>query len=87
MKSTFKSRRQVTTPTYAVSYNPQGFWGIYGAAGVPEASNASIAIMAEGHVTGVISDLRIAGKSVQASTSPRLRSASRPGQQRYLRRR
>jgi subtilase family serine protease len=70
MKSTLKTRKQVTTPTYAVSYNPQGFWEIYGATGVPEASNASIAIMAEGNVTGTISDLRIAEKAFKLPQVP-----------------
>src|ERR1700733_3800179 len=63
MKPTLMARSQVSVPAYNVSYNPQGFWQIYGATGVPAASNASIAIMAEGDVSGVITDLRTAEKA------------------------
>jgi subtilase family serine protease len=63
MKPTLVTRSQVSLPAYNVSYNPQGFWQIYGATGVPAASNASIAIMAEGDVSGVITDLRTAEKA------------------------
>lgn len=60
MKPTLVTRAQVSVPTYAVSYNPQDFWAIYGATGVPEASKATIAIMAEGDLTQVLKDLRTA---------------------------
>jgi subtilase family serine protease len=60
MKSTLVSRTQVATPTYAVSYNPQDFWKIYGVGSTPAASNATVAVMAEGNVTQVIKDLRVA---------------------------
>jgi subtilase family serine protease len=63
MKPTLVTRAQVSAPTYNVSYNPQGFWSIYGATGVPSASDATIAIMGEGNMTGVVSDLRIAEKA------------------------
>ncbi|MGD0735550.1 MAG: S53 family peptidase [Terracidiphilus sp.] len=63
MKPTLVTHAQVAVPAYDVSYNPQGFWQIYGATGVPAAAQASIAIMAEGDVTGTISDLRIAEKA------------------------
>jgi len=52
-----------TAPQYLVSYDPAQFQQIYGATGVAPASKASIAIMAEGDVTGVVSDLRIAEKA------------------------
>lgn len=58
MKPTLMTRKQVATPTYAVSYNPQDFWKIYGAAKLPYASNATIAIIAEGDMTQVVKDLR-----------------------------
>jgi pseudomonalisin len=58
MKPTMVTRTQVATPTYAVSYNPQDFWKIYGNGSTPTASNATIAIIAEGNVTQVIKDLR-----------------------------
>jgi pseudomonalisin len=60
MKSTLTTRSQVSVPAYDVSYNPQGFSQIYGATGVPAASNASVAVIAEGDVSGVITDLRTA---------------------------
>jgi pseudomonalisin len=63
MKPTIVTRAQVSVPAYNVSYNPQGFWKVYGATGVPEGSKATIAIMAEGDVSGVLSDLRIAEKA------------------------
>jgi subtilase family serine protease len=40
LKPTLVTRSQVSVPAYDVSYNPQGFWQIYGAGGVPAASNA-----------------------------------------------
>jgi pseudomonalisin len=70
MKSTLVTRSAVSVPAYDVSYNPQQFWSIYGATGVPTAGNASIAIMAEGNVTGVISDLRIAEKAFKLPQVP-----------------
>lgn len=60
MRPTIKLRSQVAVPAYNVSYNPQDFWKIYGASSVPEASNATIAIMAEGDLTQVLKDLRTA---------------------------
>jgi pseudomonalisin len=60
MKPTLVSRTQVATPNYAVSYNPQDFWKIYGNGSTPSGANASIAIIAEGNVTQVIKDLRTA---------------------------
>jgi len=58
MKSTLVTRSEVSVPQYDVSYTPQQFWTAYGATGVAEATNATIAIMAEGDVSGVITDLR-----------------------------
>ncbi len=50
-------------PQYLVSYTPSQFQTIYSATNVAPAKNAKIAIMAEGNVTGVLSDLRIAEKA------------------------
>lgn len=63
MKPTMVTRNQVSVPNYAVSYNPQDFWKIYGASAVPTAKNATIAIMAEGDLTQVLVDLRTAEKA------------------------
>ncbi len=45
-------------PQYLVSYNPTQFQVIYNANTVKPATRASIAIMAEGDLTGVLTDLR-----------------------------
>lgn len=63
MKPTLVTRSQVSVPQYDVSYTPQQFWTAYGATGVAEATNATIAIMAEGDVSGVITDLRAEEKA------------------------
>ncbi len=47
-------------PQYDVSYTPTQFQHLYSADTVAPATGASIAIMAEGDMTGVISDLRTA---------------------------
>lgn len=47
-------------PQYLVSYTPAQLLHIYGGEGTAPASGTSIAIMAEGDMTGVINDLRIA---------------------------
>ncbi len=47
-------------PQYLVSYTPKQFQSIYGASTVAPPRRASVAIMAEGDLTGVLSDLRIA---------------------------
>jgi len=80
MKTTLVTRSQVSVPAYDVSYNPQGFWKIYEASGVPAASDATIAIMAEGDVSGVISDLRIAEKALRAASGPGQCGTGRPAQ-------
>ncbi len=46
-------------PQYLVSYNPTQFLTIYGATKLAPPRRTAIAIMAEGDLTGVISDLRI----------------------------
>ncbi|HEY0784228.1 MAG TPA: S53 family peptidase, partial [Acidobacteriaceae bacterium] len=51
-----------SAPQYAVSYTPAQFQTIYYATGEPAATNATIAIMAEGNLTGVVNDLRLAEK-------------------------
>lgn len=63
MKPTLVTRSEVSVPQYDVSYNPQQFWQIYSANGVPTAAKATIAIMAEGNVSGVLTDLRTAEKA------------------------
>jgi pseudomonalisin len=66
MKPTLVKQSQVSgvsVPQYAVSYNPQNFWQIYSASGVPAAKNATIAIMAEGDLSGVLSDFAVAEKT------------------------
>ncbi len=49
-----------TLPQYLVSFTPKQFQHLYNADTVAPASKASIAIMAEGDLTGVLSDLRTA---------------------------
>lgn len=66
MKPTLVKRSQTNAggaPQYAVSYSPQQFWQIYSANGVPAARNATIAIMAEGDLSGVLSDFAVAEKT------------------------
>ncbi len=63
MKPSIVLQSSVSAPQYAVSYTPQNFWQIYGANGVPAASKTSIAIMAEGDLTGVLSDFKAAESS------------------------
>jgi pseudomonalisin len=52
-----------SAPQYAVSYTPTQFQSIYNANTVKAACCTAIAIMAEGDLTGVVSDLRIAEKA------------------------
>ncbi|MES2390443.1 MAG: S53 family peptidase [Acidobacteriota bacterium] len=49
-----------SAPQYLVSYNPKDFLQIYNGSTTAPASNIKIAIMAEGDVSGVITDLRAA---------------------------
>ncbi len=63
MKSTLVTRSQVSVPQYAVSYTPQQLQAAYSANGTPTGSKATIAIMAEGDVSGVITDLRAEEKA------------------------
>jgi pseudomonalisin len=63
MKPTLVTRSQVSVPQYAVSYTPQQMQLAYGATGTPTGSKATIAIMAEGDVSGVITDLRAEEKA------------------------
>jgi pseudomonalisin len=58
MKSTLVTQASLSAPQYLVSYDPQQFWQIYSANGVPAAANATIAIMAEGDLTQVLSDFK-----------------------------
>lgn len=50
-------------PQYGVSYTPKQFQQLYSVAPVKAACCTAIAIMAEGNLTGVVSDLRIAEKA------------------------
>lgn len=53
----------VATPkTPLTGYYPKEFQTVYGATGTPTGWKTSIAVMAEGDLTGVISDLRLAEK-------------------------
>jgi pseudomonalisin len=63
MKSTLVTQASVSAPQYLVSYTPQQFWQIYSANGVPAASNATIAVIAEGDLTQVLSDFKAAEAS------------------------
>ncbi len=63
MKSTLVTKSQVSVPQYDVSYTPQQMQLAYGAAGTATGSKATIAIMAEGNVSGVITDLRAEEKA------------------------
>ncbi len=57
-------------PQYLVSYTPSQFQTIYSGASSPTASKTSIAVMAEGNVSGVVSDLRIAEKAFKLPEVP-----------------
>ena len=50
----------VGVPQYGVSYTPAQFQTIYSAAGTAPAAKSTIAIMAEGELSGVVTDLRTA---------------------------
>jgi subtilase family serine protease len=63
MKPMLVKQSTVSAPQYLISYTPQNFWQIYSANGVPAASKATIAIMAEGDLSGVLSDFKAAEKS------------------------
>jgi pseudomonalisin len=63
MKPTLVNRSQVSVPQYNVAYTPPQFQQIYSATGTPTGNNATIAIMAEGNVSQVITDLRTAEKA------------------------
>ena len=63
MKPMIVTQASITAPQYLISYTPQNFWQIYSANGVPAASKATIAIMAEGDLSGVLSDFKAAEAS------------------------
>ena len=48
----------VTGVGYPCTYNPAGFWSAYDATGAPTGASTTVAIFAEGDVTGVVTDLR-----------------------------
>jgi subtilase family serine protease len=70
MKPSIVTQATPSAPQYAVSYEPQNFWQIYSANGVPAAANTTIAIMAEGDLTGVLSDFRVAEATFRFPTFP-----------------
>jgi pseudomonalisin len=63
MKSTLVKQSTVSAPQYLISYTPQNFWQIYSANGVPAAAKATIAVIAEGDLSGVLSDFKAAEAS------------------------
>lgn len=58
------------TPQYGVSFTPKQFQSLYNATGVKAACCTKVAIMAEGNVTGVVTDLRIAEKAFGLPQTP-----------------
>ncbi|MGZ3496685.1 MAG: S53 family peptidase [Vulcanimicrobiaceae bacterium] len=50
----------VTSPCVRLDYNPATYWKTYDAGSTPAGSNTTIAVMAEGNVSSVVSDLRLA---------------------------
>ena len=63
MKPTIITKSTGSAPQYAVSYTPQNFWQIYSANDVPAAAKASIAVIAEGDLSGVLQDFKAAETS------------------------
>jgi subtilase family serine protease len=63
MKPTLVKQSAVSAPQYAVSYTPQNFWQIYSANDVPAASKATVAVIAEGDLSGVLQDFNAAEAS------------------------
>jgi len=63
MKPMLVKQSAASAPQYAVSYIPQNFWQIYSANDVPAASKATIAVIAEGDLSGVLSDFSAAEAS------------------------
>lgn len=60
----------VAAPNYPASYTPQQYWQAYSATGVNSGSNTPIAIFAEGDLSGVIKDLRIAEAAFHLNQVP-----------------
>jgi pseudomonalisin len=63
MQSPLVTQASLSAPQYLVSYDPQQFWQIYSANGVPAATKATIAVIAEGDLTQVLSDFQAAEAS------------------------
>ncbi len=63
MKPSIMTRAAAGLPQYGVSYTPQNFWQIYSAKDVPAASKATIAVIAEGDLSGVLQDFKAAEAS------------------------
>ncbi|MGA8072944.1 MAG: S53 family peptidase [Candidatus Acidiferrales bacterium] len=53
----------VSLPTFPGSYRAKNLWTAYDVTGTPNGSKTAIAIFAEGDVSGVVSDLRLAEKA------------------------
>jgi pseudomonalisin len=68
--STPISKMAVTVPVYPGAYHPQDFWKAYDAGTTPTGSKTPIAIFAEGDVSGVVTDLRLAEKANGLSQVP-----------------
>lgn len=60
----------VSVPNFPGSYRPANLWTAYDVATTPTGSKTPIAIFAEGDVTGVISDLRLAEKNTRFPRFP-----------------
>ena len=54
------SAPSVSVPEFPGAYRPQNLWPAYDVAATPSGSKTAIAIFAEGDVSGVVSDLRLA---------------------------
>lgn len=57
------SKMDVSVPVYPGAYHPQDFWKAYDVGSTPSGSKTAIAIFAEGDVSGVVTDLRLAEAS------------------------
>ena len=68
--STPISKMAVSVPVYPGAYHPQDFWKAYDAGTTATGSKTPIAIFAEGDVSGVVKDLRLAEKSNGLSQVP-----------------
>ena len=68
--STPISKMAVSVPVYPGAYHPQDFWKAYDVGTTAPGSKTAIAIFAEGDVSGVVTDLRLAEKANGLSQVP-----------------